>query len=70
MISLITATCILLDHEKNLVAFGFDAENKFCQIVNDKKEKDYYFFRRFKMVLYKKVSLMLVLELFNFMAME
>jgi hypothetical protein len=39
----------LLDKEKKFVAFGYDAENQYADLVMDKKHDDYYFFHRFKM---------------------
>lgn len=47
-----TSTCILLTNEKKFSKFGFDAEAKYLDLILDKKQKDWYFFRRFKMYLY------------------
>lgn len=47
-----TSTCILLTDEKKFSKFGFDAEAKYLDLILDKKQKDWYFFRRFKMYLY------------------
>jgi hypothetical protein len=42
----------LLDKEKKFVAFGYDAENQYADLVMDKKYDDYYFFHGFKMNLH------------------
>jgi hypothetical protein len=55
--SLKTPTCLLLDIKKELVSFGYEAENNYSDIVIDRKQNGYFFFQRFKMQLYKnKVS--------------
>ena len=53
-----TPTCALIspDGEK-LVAFGYDAENKYKDLVENKEHtKGYFYFRRFKMSLNKEVQ--------------
>ena len=52
-ISLKTPTCLLLDDKEELVSFGYEAENKYSDIVIDGKQNEYLFFQRFKMQLYK-----------------
>ena len=52
-ISLKTPTCLLLDDKEELVSFGYEAENKYSDIVIDRKQNEYLFFQRFKMQLYK-----------------
>lgn len=47
-----TSTCILFTKEKKFSKFGFDAEAKYLDLILDKEQKDWYFFRRFKMSLY------------------
>lgn len=47
-----TSTCILFTKEKEFSQFGFDAEAKYLDLIFDKEQKDWYFFRRFKMSLY------------------
>jgi len=42
----------LLNKEKQFVDFGFDAENKYADLVMDGEQDDYYFFYRFTMSLY------------------
>jgi hypothetical protein len=51
--SLKTPTCLLLDDKEELVSFGYEAENKYSNIVIDRKQNEYLFFQRFKMHLYK-----------------
>lgn len=55
LISLKTQTCVLLNDDAELMSFGFDAENKYGKLA-ETREKNYFFFRRFKMNLYQKVS--------------
>jgi hypothetical protein len=50
--SIKTPTCLLLDKEKKFVAFGYEAENQYADLVMDKEHDDYYFFHRFKMNLH------------------
>lgn len=52
-LSLKTPTCLLLDNNEELVSFGYEAENKYADIVLDGKLNDFFFFQRFKMQLYK-----------------
>jgi hypothetical protein len=52
-ISLKTPTCLLLDDKEELVSFGYEAENKYSDIVFEGKQNEYLFFQRFKMQLYK-----------------
>ena len=49
-----TPTCLLLDDKEELISFGYEAENKYCDIVIDRNQNEYFFFQRFKMKLYKK----------------
>lgn len=53
-----TPTCLLLDKDKQFVAFGFDAETIYANEVLDGKKEEYYYFYRFKMNLHSnKVSI-------------
>ncbi|XP_045157694.2 heat shock 70 kDa protein 12A-like [Mercenaria mercenaria] len=50
-------TCILIEPDgKTAVAFGYDAENKYRELIDTDENKSYYFFRRFKMTLHKKLG--------------
>ncbi|VDI22739.1 Hypothetical predicted protein [Mytilus galloprovincialis] len=42
-----TPSCVLLDRNKELTTFGYDAESEFEDICLNGKQKDYYFFRGF-----------------------
>ena len=53
-LSLKTPTCLLLDDKEELVSFEYEAENKYSDIVIDRKQNEYIFFQRFKMQLCKK----------------
>ncbi|XP_076111510.1 heat shock 70 kDa protein 12A-like [Mytilus galloprovincialis] len=64
LLSLKTPTCLLLNPEKQFDAFGYEAENKYSDLVMDDDHSDYFFFRRFKMNLHnkKKVGNDLIIE--------
>lgn len=50
-------TCVLIKPDgKTLEAFGYDAESKYAHLTMSKIEnhKDWYFFQRFKMMLFEK----------------
>jgi hypothetical protein len=52
LLSLKTPTCLLLNGRKQLVSFGYEAENDYAELVLDDKHHDHYYFSRFKMRLY------------------
>lgn len=52
LLSLKTPTCLLLNKNKEFVAFGYDAENMFSDIVMEGEQNNYYYFHRFKMKLH------------------
>ena len=53
-------TTVLLNPKKEFHSFGYDAENKFSELSGDEEHNDWYYFRRFKMELYKqKVSIII-----------
>lgn len=57
LLSLKTPTCLLLDEDQNMVAFGYEAENEYAELVSMDEHHGYYYFTRFKMCLYhNKVS--------------
>lgn len=48
-----TSTCILFNEEKEFNEFGFAAEAKYLDLMLENDHHNWYFFRRFKMVLYE-----------------
>lgn len=54
-----TSTCILFDPKGEFNSFGFEAEKKFYHLAEDNKHEDWYFFKSFKMQLYKKVIILI-----------
>ena len=50
--SLKTPTCLLLDSKQEFVAFGFDAEDQWTDLLYEEEHEEYYFFERFKMNLH------------------
>ena len=51
--SLKTPTCLLLDSDKKFVAFGYEAENEYADLISDQLHGDYFYFSRIKMYLYQ-----------------
>ena len=55
-----TPTTVLLDRDEEFVAFGYDAEKLYSELVEeedeDEKVEDYFYFRRFKMMLYENTT--------------
>jgi sarcosine oxidase delta subunit len=51
-----TPTCVLLKPDASFYKFGYEAEDRYNEIAesDDENHKDYYFFRRFKMVLHSR----------------
>lgn len=47
LLSLKTPTCVLLDEDKELIEFGYAAENAFADILLREEENNYYFFSGF-----------------------
>ena len=45
-------TAILFDKDQKFIAFGDDAENKYCQLAESDEEQSYFYFNQFKMMLY------------------
>ena len=50
-----TSTCVLFDSAQKFHSFGFEAEEKYSNLALDDKHHDWYYFRRFKMMLYDKM---------------
>nr|XP_022322385.1 heat shock 70 kDa protein 12A-like [Crassostrea virginica]XP_022322386.1 heat shock 70 kDa protein 12A-like [Crassostrea virginica] len=44
-------TTLLLNPDKSFCKFGFDAEKEYAALAEDDKHRDYFFFRRFKLIL-------------------
>ncbi|XP_060578823.1 heat shock 70 kDa protein 12B-like [Ruditapes philippinarum] len=50
-------TCLLIKSDgKTLEEFGYDAENKYRELADNEMHEEYYYFRRFKMALNKKLG--------------
>lgn len=49
-----TPTCLLLNPNKLLDSFGYEAETKYAELTEDKEHVGWLFFRHFKMFLHKK----------------
>lgn len=50
-----TPTTVLLDNKTNFVDFGYDAEKRYVDLCGDDEHENYYYFHRFKMMLYDKI---------------
>lgn len=54
LLSLKAPTAVLLNADKELVAFGYEAENQFSELLSSEEQDDYYYFHQFKMLLHNK----------------
>lgn len=52
LISHKTSTTVLLNKHQELVAFGFEAEFKYAELIANEYAEHYFYFRHFKMMLY------------------
>ncbi|KAL3878441.1 hypothetical protein ACJMK2_030791 [Sinanodonta woodiana] len=52
-----TPTCVLLKPDKTFSHFGYEAEDKYKELAEQKVHKEWYYFRRFKMILHNKPGL-------------
>lgn len=52
LMSLKTPTTLLLKPDKTFHAFGYEAEDAYSQLADDEEHTGYYYFRRFKMMLF------------------
>ncbi|XP_071140602.1 heat shock 70 kDa protein 12B-like [Mytilus edulis] len=59
-----TPTCLLLDGKREFVAFGYDAENQWAELLLEEEHADYLYFERFKMNLHnnKNITSSMMLE--------
>ncbi|XP_076081761.1 heat shock 70 kDa protein 12A-like isoform X1 [Mytilus galloprovincialis] len=55
--SMKTPTCLLLDGKREFVAFGYDAENQWADLLLDGEHEEYYYFERFKMNLHNNKNI-------------
>lgn len=55
LVSLKTSTCVLFDSTQKFHSFGYEAEEKYSNLALDDEHYDWYYFRRFKMMLYNKM---------------
>ena len=52
---------MLFTPQKDFHSFGYDAEDKYMELAEEDEHKEWYFFRRFKMLLHEnKVSIEIV----------
>ena len=52
LISHKTPTCVLVNPNKQFDSFGYEAENKYVDLVEEDEHQEWMFFRRFKMILH------------------
>ncbi|XP_062578711.1 heat shock 70 kDa protein 12A-like [Saccostrea cucullata] len=52
-----TPTALLLKSNKEMMAFGYEAEEQYSELADDNVQSGYYFFRNFKMMLYENETL-------------
>lgn len=56
LVSLKTPTTVLLDGKGDLVAFGYEAEDRYSELAEEEEHAEYFYFRRFKMTLFNSSS--------------
>lgn len=61
--SLKTSTCVLFDSKQKFHSFGYEAEEKYSNLALDNRHHDWYYFRRFEMMLYSKTVCILNLKI-------
>ncbi|XP_052089610.1 uncharacterized protein LOC127726324 [Mytilus californianus] len=54
LLSLKAPTVVLLNKSQEFVAFGYEAENMYSELVSDGDHEDYYYFHCFKMLLHQR----------------
>lgn len=54
LVSRKTPTCLLLNKNEKLVAFGYDAETAYAKMIEQEGHKNSYYFHRFKMKLCRR----------------
>jgi len=52
LISHKTPTCVLVNPQKQFDSFGYDAENKYVELLEEDEHDGWMFFQRFKMILH------------------
>ena len=45
-------TTLFLDKDQNFVAFEYEAENTYAELTEDEENRDYFYMRQYKMLLY------------------
>jgi len=60
LLSLKAPTAVLLDKNKELVSFGYDAENQFSDLLSENEHKAHFYFHQFKMLLHNQVCLLYI----------
>lgn len=50
-----TATCILFNPEGKFDSFGYEAEENYSELAEDEKHDNWFYFSRFKMMLYENM---------------
>ena len=53
-----TPTCVLVNPQKQFDSFGYEAENKYVELLEDEEQDGWMFFRRFKMILHNSKVLL------------
>lgn len=62
LVSLKTSTCVLFDSKQKFHSFGYKAEEKYSNLALENRHHDWYYFRRFKMMLYSKKVCILIFK--------
>ena len=57
LVSLKTPTSILLNPQQEFECFGYDAEDRYTALANEDLHEEWYYFRRFKMMLHGQLGI-------------
>ncbi|KAK3109141.1 hypothetical protein FSP39_023794 [Pinctada imbricata] len=52
-----TPTTVLFDDEKNFHSFGYEAETKYAELLEDDEADGWFYFKHFKMLLYRAMGI-------------
>ncbi|KAL3880726.1 hypothetical protein ACJMK2_032943 [Sinanodonta woodiana] len=57
LVSLKTPTTVLINSKKEFSAFGYEAEDRYAELAEEEDHTGWYYYRRFKMMLFDKTDL-------------
>ena len=58
LVSVKAPTAVLLNANKELDSFGYEAENRYSELLSEEEHENYYYYHQFKMLLHNQVCLL------------